>query len=108
MTAGVIILYLATAIGLVLINRIRPVAYRALVLLLLITTINETWVTVLKNTENRLLLYNLFSLVEMLAWSIIFIYTNPGRKYLQVIVAVILMIASTYEIYNRNAFHSIT
>ncbi len=80
-----------------------------LVLLLFITSVNETWVTVLGNQTNRTLLYNLFSLTELVIWSAILLTNNKYlKKSIDILIISIILAVSIVEINLRNGFHSYT
>lgn len=107
MTAGIIIIYLATLTGLALVNRIRPVVFRLLVLLLVLTAFNETWLTVPEHQVYTTLHYNIFSLVEICIWSVILLNINGYTKnVIFYLIPAIILIASVIEIYLRPGFHS--
>ena len=109
MNTGIFILYITTAAGLILIKKIRPAYYILIVLLLLLTSLNETWVTVWEHQRNALLFYNIFSLVEMVLWSLLLVYNNDyRRKWVHFLIIIALLIGSFIEISLRSGFHSYT
>jgi hypothetical protein len=109
MTLGVAILYLTTFAGLFLMPRIRPVIFLLILLLLVVTSANETWITVLNKVEDPTMRYNIFSLFEISCWSTLLIFLNKFRHYkLHIAFVVLLLAASVVEIIVRPGFHSYT
>lgn len=109
MTIGIITLYLATIIGLFSIKKIRPVIFAVLPLLLLVTSLNETWITVLQHRKQAMLFYNIFSLLELTAWCFVFYHTNKVfNKWLHVSAWFLLLLFSIIEIATQKGFHSTT
>jgi hypothetical protein len=109
MEPAVLILYVTTGIGLILSYRIRPVLFLLLVSLLLITSLNETWLTVLQHDEDRNNFYNWFSLIEIVIWSVLLIENNNyTHKWLHYILVSLILVASVTEISYRPGFHHLS
>jgi len=73
-----------------------------------VTSLTETWITVLGHHNGRTTFYNLYSLIEILLWALIFRGINKiQRPYFTAIVVVILL-ASVVEIVCPCLFDSFT
>ena len=108
MNPSLYVLFTAAAIGLLFIGRPKEKAFTLLTILLAVTSATETWITVLGHHEGATMLYNLFSLIEILIWGLIFREINkPGNKYF-LVVLVIILLASVAEIAYRKGFHTYT
>ena len=80
MNFGIFIIYLCTITGLIFINKIRPKFYSIIVVLLILTSCNETWVSVINKGLNGVFYYNIFSIVEITCWCYIFYKINHLKK----------------------------
>jgi hypothetical protein len=106
MSANIIVIYIATLVGLVLVPRIRPIILKLVPLLLLLTTANETWITVLEHHQHATLLYNIFSIFEIIIWGLVLCNVSFENNSWALIGLALLIIGSIFEIYFRPGFHS--
>ena len=107
MNFGIFIIYLCTITGLIFINKIRPKFYSIIVVLLILTSCNETWVSVINKGLNGVFYYNIFSIVEITCWCYIFYKINHLKKkgwHFFFIFSIIIF--SIVEIIFRKGFHT--
>ncbi len=108
MNPSLYILFIAAATGLLFSGRKKEKAFNLLTVLLVVTSATETWITVLGHHKEAAMLYNLFSLVEIVLWGFIFREINKiNNNYFLAVLAIILL-ASVAEIVYRKGFHSYT
>ena len=109
MTLGIVIILLANVTGLICIKQIRPVTFALVPLLLFITTINELLIIYVIPLKSKTLFYNVYSLLEIIIWSSIFLF-EQAKKYriITFTFGALILIFSIFEICLKNGFHSIT
>lgn len=109
MPIGVIIILIATLTGLILINKIRPVYFSLIVILLFLSSCNEILALYIFSVKQKVFAYNIFSLIEIAIWFIAIYYTAifKNRKILIVLLFLILAL-STFEIITKRGFHSMS
>jgi hypothetical protein len=92
---------LALATGLFLFKKIAPVALRLLVLILIFTVINEGFAyfkVYNKAGINKSYFYNVFFVVELISFFLIYYLTYQSRKYKRFIVAIFIF-STTVALY---------
>ncbi|HEY4151620.1 MAG TPA: hypothetical protein VGM41_21925 [Chitinophagaceae bacterium] len=108
MNPSLYILFVAAATGLLFIGRRKEKAFMLLTVLLVVTSANETWITVLGHHKEGTLLYNLFSLIEIVVWGLIFREINKINNNYFLAALVVILLASVAEIVYRKGFHTYT
>lgn len=109
MPIGILVILAATILGLILIKKIRPRTMLLVPAILILSSVNELLVYYCLKSSQKIIAYNIFSLIEILLWSLFFIFSVYHKQKTNSIAIVLgLFFVSVAEIYALPGFHSVS